>query len=384
MVYSFILLFLIFCVYIYDIKNHTSGKNISYFILFVLFVGMVSLRFRVGGDALFYEDYYPEIPTLSDLPSFLSYDNNYFFQPGWVFFCAISKTISENIILFQVLHSILINILFFIFVKRYSTKIFTVFLLLFISLLYFYYSFEIQRESIAVGFFLINIKNLEEKKWVNYYLLATISFMFHISALILFILPAFRLIKFNRKFVIIMIIIGALISIFREKFLEIFSSLLFLESMKYKGDVYSVNNFSLIGFLSYYFVRVILVIPLFLYQYYEKKENLKYNWFYSSFFMISVMAQYFVGFERFLNYLFPLYFIVIVDFISFNVPKIRLGILKHFIVITMFLHVFFILDYKLFIKTEYGQHYYSIFFPYNSQLDPQINYEREAFYYDQW
>jgi len=380
MVYIFIILFLLFCVYRYDIKKKIAGRDLSYFFTFILLVSMSSLRYRMGGDALFYEERYPEMPIFSNVSYYLRYENYYLYMPLWVYLNAVCKSISSSIILFQFLHALVFNILLFIFIKKYTNKQFSVLLLFFISFLYIYYSFEIQREVIAVGVFLLNIKNLEQKKWIKYYSLAILSLLFHQSAIIIFVLPLFKFIKFNKSLVWVLLIVSFFLSLFRSNLLNIFNSFVFLDLIKSKNDSYSTITFSLIGFLSYYFVRVILFIPIALYLYSKNKKELKYKWFYSSFLIISILAQFFVMFERLLNYLYPLYFIIVIDFVYLYFPRIKSLLLRSIIIATIFLHIFFIIDYKLFLKNEYGQHFYSHFFPYNSIIDHQKNKEREELF----
>jgi len=136
MVYIFIILFLLFCVYRYDIKKKIAGRDLSYFFTFILLVSMSSLRYRMGGDALFYEERYPEMPIFSNVSYYLRYENYYLYMPLWVYLNAVCKSISSSIILFQFLHALVFNILLFIFIKKYTNKQFSVLLLFFISFLY--------------------------------------------------------------------------------------------------------------------------------------------------------------------------------------------------------------------------------------------------------
>lgn len=380
MLYTVIFIFLLYCIFKYDIQNKVIGKNSSYLFLFVLLVSMSSLRYRMGGDGLFYDDYYQDMPSLSSLSFFLNYQNEYGYQPLWVALIAVCRSLSDSIILFQLVHALLFNVFLFVFISQYSKKPFSVLMLLIVSLMYFYLSFEIQREVMAVIIFLINIKNLEKKKWIRYYLLVFLSITFHISAIILIFLPLFRLIKLNKWLVYIMLLGSFLISIFRSQLLSVFNLFLLFDVMSNKASLYSEFTFSLLGFLSFYFVRVILFIPIGFFLANDDCNNSKYKWLYSSFFVISVLSQFFVGFERFLNYLFPLYFVLVIDFIYNRYSLIESFLKRSVIIITMILHLFFILDYKLFITNDFGNHYYSIFFPYNSILKSEINQEREDFH----
>ena len=369
-----------FCVYLYDIRGKIRAKNIAYILIFIIFVLLSTLRFRVGGDALFYEDFFPHMPDLSSVFHFLQNNNYINYQPFWIMLVAICKSIFNNVIFFQLVHSLIFDIILFIFIRRYSSKPFTVITVMFVSLLYFYYSFEIQRESIAVGVFLLNIKNLENKKWIPYYFWALFSFMFHISAVILFFLPLFNYIKFNQTLLFVSLLMSVLVYIFKTEILDLILSVLFLDVMKSRMQVYAEMKFSLLGFWSFYFVRVFLLIPIMLFNIKENLHENRFRWFYPTFFIASILAQFFVGFERLLNYMIPVYLILVVDFFYSYYSKIDSFVKKSIIAVSVVLHVFFILDYKLFIINDYGQHYYSLFFPYTSVFEPVIIPERENFY----
>ena len=384
MIYLLILIFLLYCVYLYDIQYRITGKNASLFFVFLSLVLLSTLRYRVGGDALFYEDIFPELPELNDFSDFVMNSNFLNYQPLWILLVSVSKTITDDIVFFQLLHSLIFNICLFVFLKRYTLKPFSILTLLFVSLLYFYFSFEIQRETVAISIFLLNIKYLEERKWLIYYPLAFLSFMFHISAFLLFLLPLMRLIKFNQVLLWITLFSSIIIFIFREAILNIILSVLFMETMRSKMEVYSEVKFSVLGFWSFYFVRVFLLIPIMLYNVKNKLHEVRFSWFYPTFFILSVISQFFVGFERLLNYMFPVYLIIIIDFAYAYYPQIENKIKKSIIAASIILHVFFIMNYKLFMSNDFGQRYVSVFFPYTSIFNPEIIEEREDFYDNLW
>lgn len=384
MIYFFILILLLYCVYLYDIQGRTAGKSMSAFFVFLSLVLLSTLRFRVGGDALFYEDIFPELPVLSDYIDFVNHSNFLNYQPLWILLVSVSKTITSEIILFQLIHSLIFNISLFVFLKRYTLKPFTVLTVLFVSLLYFYFSFEIQRETVAVSIFMLSIKYLEEKKWLFYFPLAIIAFLFHISAILLFVIPFMSYIKFNQTLLWVTLFSSVLVFIFREAILNLILSLLFVETARTKMEVYAEFKFSALGFWAFYFIRVFLLIPIMLFNVKNNLHEQRFRWFYPTFFVVSVMAQFFVGFERLLNYLFPVYLIIIVDFFYEYYPKIENTIKKAVIGGAIILHVFFIMNYKLFLTNDFGQKYASLFFPYTSIFNEEIIQEREEFYENLW
>jgi hypothetical protein len=56
-IYTLLLVLLLFGIFHFDIRKNTFLDKFYFLLLFVFFVLMTGLRYRVGGDALLYEDY---------------------------------------------------------------------------------------------------------------------------------------------------------------------------------------------------------------------------------------------------------------------------------------------------------------------------------------
>lgn len=383
-VYFLILIFLLFGVFNYDVLKNKIGKK-EYIILSFVFLGLMSaFRYRVGGDSIIYEIYFSDLPKLSELYYYYLNNNIQGYQPFWLILNGLVKEFGGNVYHFQMLHAIIFNSLLWLYLKNNTRYSLTFLLIFYCSLIYFYYSFEIQRESLAIAFFLINIKNLENNNWKRYYLLASLSFLFHLSAIILFIFPLFKLVRLTPKLATTLVLVGLPLTFFKATFLNIFSSFLLLDSMKAKAEIYSQVNFSTIGLLAFYCVRVILPLPFILYlNRIEKEHNVNIGLLFS-FILISVFAQIIVGFERFLNYI---YIWIIVQFIN-EVYRKEFNYLRFFrrnlYKLSFMGMLFFVIFYKLFMKDNYGNNYYSIFFPYENIFNMQKNEEREFYIRNLW
>jgi hypothetical protein len=106
--------------------------------------------------------------------------------------------------------------------------------MIFYILLFFYFkSFNIIRQQIAVSFIICAITVLEDKKYIKFVLSMFFAFMFHVSAL--FILPflLFKNLKFRRRIVLITITILGIIILFRFNFLIIALSISEKLGLKY-------------------------------------------------------------------------------------------------------------------------------------------------------
>ncbi|MFM2291494.1 MAG: hypothetical protein RIS29_1307, partial [Bacteroidota bacterium] len=73
MLYFFILVLLVFCSYFFDIKNYNRGRGLFTFIVYLTLILMSTFRYRMGGDGLFYEDTYPEMPTLQNAINYIRF-----------------------------------------------------------------------------------------------------------------------------------------------------------------------------------------------------------------------------------------------------------------------------------------------------------------------
>ena len=387
-IYSILLFILFFGVFHFDYRKKRFLKGGYYFFVFLFCTLMTGLRYRVGGDALSYEDYFSSYPDLDSYFYFLSHDNKYFgYQPLYVLFVAACKSIDPDYYFYQLMHSIVFNIVFFWFIKKYSARPFTTILILYVFLVYFYFGYEIQREMFAICCFLISYKYFMENKWIPYYILAIIAFSFHISASVLFILPLFKLIQFSKRNLIILILVSVPILFSKLIFTDFIKLLLVTESMQNKGEKYSEVELSITGILFFYFVRFIVFIP-FLYFYAKNRlRDNKYNWMFFALTIISILSQVIVGFERFSNYLYLPFVIYVVDMLFDNSTefKLRNGVQKAFVTISLYTFLFSIILVKFFVGNIDNKYfYYSVYFPYGDVTEKTKNPQRERFIFEMW
>lgn len=272
LIYIFVVVLLLFGFVQYDLRNQTLGKNAYYFFIFLTLVLMLGLRYRVGGDSLAYEEYYPSMPTFREIFRYGLYSDNSMMtnQPLWIILIAFCKSIGKEYYIFQLVHAFIINTMLFVYLKKYSAKPFSVLLFLFITHFYFYFTVEIQREVLAIGVFLFNIKNLQNKKWIKFYLLAAVSFLFHISSLFIFFLPLLRIINLKAVQVVLITLLLTPLIFFKTFIIDVLAPILFLDVMQDKIDAYSEIELSFLGTLYFYCARVIFLLPLIIYFYKAK------------------------------------------------------------------------------------------------------------------
>lgn len=165
-------------------------------IICIYIILLMGFRYKVGIDTISYMKAYRYIPPLDHLS--LKAFSQTRFEPGFFILCSLCKTFTREFWPFQLLMAAITNGCIFYFLYRYCRNVFTGVTLYFIfSFLYF--TTEVMRESAAVGIFLLNYRNLQEKRWARYYLISVISILFHFSAIIILFFPLARLL--NNKFI---------------------------------------------------------------------------------------------------------------------------------------------------------------------------------------
>ncbi|MDE5883056.1 MAG: EpsG family protein [Muribaculaceae bacterium] len=184
-------------------KIPSSLRKGYYIALCVYMILLIGFRYKVGIDTIMYMQAFRHLPSLEDL--FLgNFRTKTRFEPGFMFVCAVCKLFSSEFWPVQMVMSAITTGSIFVFIYRYCRNIFTgvVFYIIFQWL---YFSLEVMRESAAVGIFLLNYKNLQEKKWVRYYLFSVFSIVFHYSAIIIWFFPFVKWLKANVYFYILCI-----------------------------------------------------------------------------------------------------------------------------------------------------------------------------------
>lgn len=282
-----------------------------YAVIWLYLVLLIGLRFEVGGDTLAYMEDYKWRPDLTQWKfSWVDY-----YEPLYTLLCSVCKTISDEFVFFQIIHSVILNICLFYFIYK-STKY--KFSALFFCLIYYYlyFSTEILRESLAILVFIINYKNYEEENWIKYYVGAVIAMMFHISAIILLIFPFVKWMRFNKMYVLILIV-----SIIAFSKLDVLFSI-FGDMAKISGKIRIYEDLStnsvlgiLLNFLA--FSRFTL-IPLAIYMWDKKvlKEHPKFEGLICFYTILGVGIWFNPAiFDRFPNYITPLYFVSLANII---------------------------------------------------------------------
>ena len=324
--------------------------------LFLYLTLMIGLRYGLGGDTLNYMgDYQWRVPLGEWRPSIFDQ-----FQPGYVFLCALGKTISPEFYVFQIIHVLVLNTLLFIFIYKNTRSPFLPFLFVYLTS-YIYFTTEILRESLAVMVFLFNYKNLSSGKWIKYFLGVFLSCMFHVSAVVLFAVPFIKWVRFDKRYIYMV----GIISVFAIGVEKVFNMIASIAIIGDKLSLYKdMGSIGLLAGLMNILRRTVFPLAFVLMMKYGMHKEVKFETPIAIMTLAGVAAYFFpLVFGRVVNYFIIFYLVsfgdAMVDLfkssakVLVNNAKIMIIL---FVIVYMSSHVMY-RAYERFIP------YYSIFNP---------------------
>ncbi|WP_165157737.1 EpsG family protein [Parabacteroides sp. ZJ-118] len=301
LVYIIPTIYCLWGIYHYDYRQNSEGKIVCFYLLSVYLAVISGLSYKVGGDSGFYMDLYTFVPTLESLKKSDYSDSSY--QPLYFLLCVLCKSITPKIWLMHLIQSLIVCIVYFRFIRNHTRYLFTG-AFMFMTCMYTYFCYEIYKESIAVSMMLIGYQYLPQKKYLKYYIYATLSIMFHFSGIIAFFIPFLRKLKFNK---VLLIWIGVLLFVltgFQTYVTYFISSDMIIQKLDYyvlvATDKYNDN---------WYLMALIrnVLIPLFTAILFKQLyKNVPNQWSYVLYVLLGIgtlqLAQIF---ERPINYVLP-------------------------------------------------------------------------------
>lgn len=359
------------------IYSYKKLDKVPYNFTLILFILIAGFRYRVGGDSLGYEDNFNDLPMLSDLKEFDF--ANALYNPLWYVFNAMTKSVNDNFYFFQLIHTAVVNITIFWFIKKYSLNKYLGIILYFL-LYYLYFNTEILRESLAISAFLISVPYLVNKQYIRYYICCGLAYLFHSSAFILLFVPLASMHISNRNRVLLLISLYILLTFTPlKKIIYIFS---FNENINAKLDSYTGIELSFFGAL----LEILKILPVLLVQYIRNKKKLPrhvFEEYVNIYLFIGILTSFIAGFYRLQNYFVILIIIYIVDtIVELYRAKYFISYYKTSICVAWIL--FFQVFYLIRDTSEYSPNtrFYNLYIPYHSIIDEEKYDARETLFYN--
>lgn len=173
---SLFIIIILFCIkYDFSISKDENNRYKSFYFLCVILSLVAGLRYHIGSDTANYIADFDEIPTLGNILVGLDFKD--LSQPLWYLFNAFCKTITDDFILVQLLHSFIVNICIGRFIYKLCKKPFLG-LLAYVCCCWWNFNFEILRESMCIAIYLNLIYNYIKHNNIFKFLLYSIPLIF--------------------------------------------------------------------------------------------------------------------------------------------------------------------------------------------------------------
>lgn len=383
MIYFIILGILFFATINYDFFKRKSGNKLTYLILCLMLIFLSAFRYRVGGDTLNYMVMHDLIPGLADFDLFKEVPGVRA-EKGWQLLTGISKLFGKDFYWIQLLQAIIVNVSIFYFIKK-NIKYKFIGILIYYIIFYFYFNFEILRESIAICIFInFGVPYLNKKKYIKYYLTVLMAFFFHNSAIFLIFLPLVFNYLNNKKsnYFISLTIIFLLGNVLSGIFNNFIISISILDFISKKTEHYLSYRFTIYGLIMSYFTYIF--IPLFIAKYFkDKNEELrKYLLTYA---LIGSLISLFTIFFRFINYFTPFlilaYSIFIINVLNNRIDRFRF---EHSVIIIVMILLFYNIKILSIVDESRRIRWYKWWYPYETIFDEKIDDDREYIWQQQF
>ena len=250
MVYLVILLYSLFCVFNYRYGRKESGNKINYILLCIILICLSGCRYMVGGDTYRYMQTFLSLVVNGGLYGVQMAEK---WQPFAILIFALCKLLNFDFFVIQFVYATFINVVFFIFFRKYSKY---PFLCAFIYLIIFFpkLNFEIMRESMAIGFFVIGLNYIYEKKYFKYAFCCLLGYLCHQSALFMVIFPFLIKLKINIRIILIISSICLVLSLFSNQLIGNLLSNGYANYASYNSTIFGKIGIILKSIIFPYFV----------------------------------------------------------------------------------------------------------------------------------
>lgn len=365
-IYICFLVLIVFGIFRYDHGSSQDRGNVYYCILCIAMILPIVFIGDMGNDHLRYIEEYDGLPQLDDL-KFSDLEIGGRAQPFWLYFNGFTKLFGDDHSIFMLFHSIFVNIVIFWFIARNTKYRYTTVLLYYLSLNYFYFNIEILRESLALCIFLISFKYLVARRYMRYYILAIVSFLFHASAVFTFLMPfVFKLFEIKNKYILYGIFSAMVLSAWNvAMFVGQLNAIPYFAGVVDQFDHYNELDRNLTNLI---LSALISSIPIVLFI--RSSSIPKDNWSYKvAYFMLFLMlcGPGIVGLARLQNYIIIPYYIFIAE-TCFRLRGKRGRIMNVALAFAIMI-VMEIYHYTRENMYDLGHMYYEMYFPYRSKYE---------------
>jgi hypothetical protein len=327
--------------------------------------------------------FYDNIPRFSDISvaSFVISRH----EPLYFLVEVLAKTISPHFFVLQLIQSFFVNVVMISFFNKRTRYLFTS-ILLYYLILYISFNTEAMRSSMAIAVFVLSYDLFKAKRWIWYYIFSLMATMFHLSALILIVLPLLPKIKLTRVSVLYFIPLVLLAVVIGNNIESIMNVVAVNDSISRKAEshlasAYSGQVLSSLGVLSSILMYVLMPFVVVRRLLKISGERVEYEYMILLVIAISVVSIRVQIVQRLLDFFIPF---LIVGFAEY------LGALSYKKSVSGFTRLYAIVFVLSFVSLKiYGQYFgnisgiynYKRYLPYSSIFTENKFQERENLYY---
>lgn len=185
-------------------KASLFSSNYWYWGECIALILVAGLRLIVGGDTQTYMNDFDRYPTLDEFTIF--HFALFRYQPLWILINVIAKSIYPEFFVLQLILAAIVNPITFYVIQKETDKKFEV-AIVYLLFQFLYLNCEIMRETFSICIFYFAFGYLIKHKWLPYYGLCILAFLFHDAAIFYFIIPFMLPIltkEFTKKYVLVM------------------------------------------------------------------------------------------------------------------------------------------------------------------------------------
>ena len=380
-IYSSIILILLFCIIEYDIKGIRQYRERFIKLLLLILICVSGLAYRLGGDGIGYFHEFKQYGNISDV----SYNYLMGFQgrmPGWVLLCTLCKTITDSYWFFKIVHALILNVAYINVIKRNTPYVFTGILFYFV-LIYFNQNFQLLREALAISFFFFALPSYYRGEWLKYYIYVIIAISFHEGAVFLLLLPLLKILGINKYSICLYLLGGILFISHASSILEMLMGVQLDGEVQGKIFHYTKQMDSQYDF-SYWGNSVLnIFFPLLiLYYYYKKKIEIVYLYPAIAGIFVYLVSLVVPIAYRLSNYFLIFNYMLIIDFIIKLISQMKLGSSLRLSISFLFISSFILFKARMYLL-NYGETNipsYVQYYPYASVFEKYEDPTRERLY----
>lgn len=182
------LIYVLIYLLLYFLINQKITERTSQFcvicciLVFVIFYGCAGF---VQTDCIVYYSEYNKVPIIGDgIIEYLNKDN---FDKFFLLYISFIKTLGCDYHSYILINSIVDITLLMVILRRYLPRnMYPLFFVIFIAYQGLEFEFNLQRNTKSIFLFLISLKYVENRKFIPFFLLNIIGFLFHWTSFILF------------------------------------------------------------------------------------------------------------------------------------------------------------------------------------------------------